>query len=615
MSINKIKFIELKLQNTLKIDNKLESFRETLIKQKLILNKNLVNEFFFNINNSNSFLNIIFIGTLENLIKIIENQILLKRNENKKFIFILFEKLESFENLIKKIEFINDSIKINYFIINEKNLSNYNEYFYDSDVILLYSNYLYQVINFLDNIKFPSCNIFIFQDLYQNINIIKPFYDEILALINKKKINLETAKKFGKKWIFNILKNRIHYLKNPNISVLKNIGKNLPSIIIGAGNSLYKNLDLIKKIKNYFIIIAVDTAFRVLVKGGIIPDFIVSFDAQSINNSYVLSIQEKIPEENLPICIVPPTINPIFIKKYKGVIIFSSIFFHPVPLFDLFKNEKCFELSSGGTVTSAAYDLANFIDSSTKYIIGLDLCYNDNLLHSKNCLYEDIFYYIQNYHKTYIDIITKTMLKNHTFISNNLKGEKIRTDVKFEMFCYWFANYIDKNTFFLTEEVLYNDKFKFKSYLEFLSEDNLLNSLKIKKSIFLKKIQKIKRDSLKYESNYNKIKFDEYMKNLIKDFNEIKVLTNNIIYLYERIFYNKKNNLNIDSILLQLNFLEEKIKEYSEGFNILNLTIQKEILDIEFLKFENNEEFLKSSINFYKNIYKNLDKILYILEN
>ncbi|MCX8058966.1 MAG: DUF115 domain-containing protein [Spirochaetes bacterium] len=591
--------------------NKIYFNREIEIKTK---------QSFIEIINSNSYLNIVLIGKFETILKLsyFFNNL---SNKNKKYIFIILEKYHEKGLIKEKLEKNNSNFNLLELSINNRDDYNKLNTFNFEDIILLFSSDLEEILNFIESIKFPSCNIFITPELFQILDKIKPFYDEIISLINKKKINIETAKKFGKRWIINILKNHKYYLTYPNVAILKNIGDKIPCLIIGAGNSLYKNIELIKKLKDKFIIISVDTAFRVLVKYKIYPDFVVSFDAQSINNSYILSIQNKISKDKLPICIVPPTINPIFLKKYKGVIIFTSIFFHPIPIFDKFKNKKCIELSSGGTVTSAAYDLAKLFNSPIKYLIGLDLAYTDNLLHSKNCLYEDIFYYFDNYKKTYIDIISKIMLKNSPFKFKNLKGEIVRTDVKFEMFSYWFSNYIDNKTYFLTNDVLFNEKFIYKNPENIIKYKFDRFSLQRKRHIknLIKKIkieyENIKKDKSTKVQLFDKEAYSNYIKKLKEELNQLKTLIENIIYLYQKIFEYKKNDLSIDSILLQLNFLEDKISNYQEGFKIINLTIQKEILDIEFCKFFDSEKFLYNSLNFYKNIYKSLDKILYILEN
>jgi|GEM_PF-5890479 hypothetical protein len=636
--------IKREIENNKNFDKNFEYFYSKLVgidnsQNDFNIQMNKIN--FLKIFNSEAYTNIIFTKNTEFIFNFIIFAINKKIISDKKIIFLFFKNIENF-NLIKeefspyieKIKDFNKNLSFNYEIINienDDNLKNINIYeSYDtnnfSNFIIIFSKNFEGLKLFIESIKFPSIDIFYSNEMIKNINLFKPLYDEIYNIINKNKINLETAKKFGAKWILNILKNREYYLKYNNISIIKNCSNNIPSIIIGAGNSLFKNIDNIKKLKDYFIIISVDTSFRVLFKNGIIPDFIISYDAQSINNSYILSIQDKIDKENLPVLIVPPTINNILIKKYNGPIIFSSLFFFPIKIFNEFKNEKIYELSSGGTVTSAAYDLANFIGSEYKFIAGLDLCYSDNLLHSKGSLYEDIFYLKQNYTNTSLSFISKIMLKSFPFFSLNLNNKKVRTDVKFEMFTFWFSNYIDDKTYFITSDTLLNEKFK---YIEtnkiFKNEINNLffdDKLKEKKTIFIKNLSNLKKQFflLKYENikklkNIDLINYENYINNLKKDLNELKTILENIVIINNKIIQYRSENLKIDSLLIQLDFLENKLKDYSEGFNLLNLALQKEILEIEFFKFSDEENYIYKSLNFFNKLLKVTNKILYILSN
>lgn len=58
----------------------------------------------------------------------------------------------------------------------------------------------------------------------------------------------------------------------------KNIFENKPAIIVGAGPSLDKDLDLLKKYQNNFVIVSCDAAFPILESNGVKPDVIFVAD-------------------------------------------------------------------------------------------------------------------------------------------------------------------------------------------------------------------------------------------------------------------------------------------------------------------------------------------------
>jgi hypothetical protein len=55
---------------------------------------------------------------------------------------------------------------------------------------------------------------------------------------------------------------------------LKDYYKGKPAVIISAGPSLNKNIDLVEKNRDKFVVFCVSTALKAAVKHNIIPDFV-----------------------------------------------------------------------------------------------------------------------------------------------------------------------------------------------------------------------------------------------------------------------------------------------------------------------------------------------------
>lgn len=447
--------------------------------------------------------------------------------------------------------------------------------------------------------------------IQSNRNILQ-YFDKVNtifdSMLNQKKINSQTISKFGYQWIKNSLINLEKYIFNKGVKLFFNFAKGLNILVIGGGPSLYYNIENIKKIYPYTLIIAVDTALRPLLKNKIVPDFIVSFDSQSINSAYILTTNHS-----SSILLTVPTVNPILLEKYSGKIVFSSIFFDFIQKIDELTYPK-FEILSGGTVTSSAYDFAKMMNPDNIFFLGLDLCYSYNQNHSKNALYEDLFYYFQNYLLPYEKLFLTPILNGTTYLTYDLANRVVRSDLKFKMFADWFSSEIDSNTFFLTDRILKVDNFKFKNFNNILTQIN--NKDKIKKQIekkrkFIKDLDvnvEIKKDKL------NSLK--KYFLNLNRELEELSNIFMSARNLSLQLEEFNKKNLNIDNFLYNLELFEKKIKEYNLGLHIINLASQKLFKQIQH-DFKNNktkEEIIIENIMFYTTMLNLSKKILKVLK-
>lgn len=92
---------------------------------------------------------------------------------------------------------------------------------------------------------------------------------EILFFMNYYTTQLEenTADNFGR------------YLKSPGVRTLKGAFKNQPALLVAGGPSLnVEALEQIRKLYHSFLLICVDTSYKLLLKNGIVPHLVVTND-------------------------------------------------------------------------------------------------------------------------------------------------------------------------------------------------------------------------------------------------------------------------------------------------------------------------------------------------
>jgi len=105
------------------------------------------------------------------------------------------------------------------------------------------------------------------------------FYTELKEAYINTKTNINTEIFFGKRFLTNIF-NNIQYIKGGNTiyDLKKHLPENATAIIVGAGPSVERQIDELKRAKGKAIIVAVDRALDFMLNAGIEPDFIATLD-------------------------------------------------------------------------------------------------------------------------------------------------------------------------------------------------------------------------------------------------------------------------------------------------------------------------------------------------
>ncbi|MCQ2240604.1 motility associated factor glycosyltransferase family protein [Treponema sp.] len=180
---------------------------------------------------------------------------------------------------------------------------------------------------------------------------------------------------FGKHWHRNILSN-LQFISRESLAnkpILIPEGKTRAAVI-AAGPTLDTSIGELKKQKSFTFIVSTDTAYGTLLSHGIIPDAVVSVDAQQISSEHFLGI-----EKTETIFVFDLSSNPeiIHLVHEKGNKIFFIGSNHPLTA--LVKEELEIPLteSGSGTVTIAAADWARQQNFREIEFFGADFAYSN----------------------------------------------------------------------------------------------------------------------------------------------------------------------------------------------------------------------------------------------
>lgn len=247
----------------------------------------------------------------------------------------------------------------------------------------------------------------------------------IKDVVNARLLNLATMIKMGPEFISNSILNLASYCTNPGISSLFNKFEGKPAIIVSAGPSLNKNIQLLKNAKGKAAILAVGTAVKALLRWGIEPDFIFSIDPQHLN--YELHFND-VDMRGAALVSEIQSHHMIF-ENHHGPIFVSG----DVPILKWFGDciENKGKIETGGSVANNAFATAYKMGTNPIILVGQDLAYaRDGHSHAAGTNYADRIY-------------TGGENLNYFNIKANDGGE-ILTDRAFYQFLIFFELWIEK---------------------------------------------------------------------------------------------------------------------------------------------------------------------------
>ncbi|ELE7161813.1 motility associated factor glycosyltransferase family protein [Campylobacter jejuni] len=240
-------------------------------------------------------------------------------------------------------------------------------------------------INLQLRILFDQNDMFLWLGLYEmfiNNNFYKKYYYE--EILNTDKIiheninlvirNLDPDSKISLPCYENFYKNIPLMLKNIPFKRIIDERKGLfeSCIVVCAGPSLQKQIPLLKKYQENFVIFCVDGAYPLLVKHNITPDYVLNLDFEE----YPLEFFKEVNPENKTLFILAASTHSSVVDYlYKKQIPLSIALNDNFPYQNLHINDFGY-LEFGTHVGHACYTLAIALKFKNIIIIGQDLSFD-----------------------------------------------------------------------------------------------------------------------------------------------------------------------------------------------------------------------------------------------
>ncbi len=387
---------------------------------------NIDNEYTFSLikNNKKKYILNKF-GPREQAIKLIGNDL---KNYETIWILVGYNFGYGVDYLRKKI---NDKIRIiviepNKDILQEQ--KKYTSYYFDDDKnVYFFSGYNFKSLRAIvsawaTNINFN--NIQIKADEYY-LKLYPQYLKQVATTINDYIshviINFNTISSFRLLWIKNAILNRDKIQDCYDLSYLQDKYMDIPAVIVSAGPSLKKNIDLLKEFKG--IILCMGRTLDALMDRGIRPDFVCCVDPSDL----IYETFGKHKEYDIPLINLAYG-NPKVTHGAKKEVYLMSNSGTVMNILNLRVNPG---LSCSGSVATLCCSVASYMGCTPIIFLGQDLAFTNNEKHSTLTLIDK-------------EDNKKEKVKKAKY-TKGFYGDMVETDESFNGFREWFEEFIELN--------------------------------------------------------------------------------------------------------------------------------------------------------------------------
>ena len=216
------------------------------------------------------------------------------------------------------------------------------------------------------------------------------FYAMLTRVVEAVRTNTVTSLLQIQVTLRNLLMNLDHYARWPGIADLKDAAKGKPAIVVSAGPSLRRNIDALKdpRVRERFVIVAVQTVLRPLLAAGIRPHFVTALDYHEISRRFYEGLTAEAVEGIT--LVVEPKANPAILDAYPGRIRCVGDKVLDQLLGAGLRRERG-TLTPGATVAHLAYYLARHMGCDPVVLVGQDLGFTDGQYYSAGAAIHEVW--------------------------------------------------------------------------------------------------------------------------------------------------------------------------------------------------------------------------------
>ncbi len=264
------------------------------------------------------------------------------------------------------------------------------------------------------------------------------WYDEAERALRtwstKDEVNGATLRRFGTRWVRNLVSNIEAIRDLPGIALLEGCAEGLPALLVAAGPSLDEVLPRLPEISRRCVLVVVDTALRAVLGAGAMPDFVLVVDPQYWNARHL----DRCPVPD-SVVVTESAVYPSVLRHPRGKAFLCSSLF-PLGRFVEDRVDPKGELGAGGSVATTAWDFARTIGAAPLWVAGLDLGFPGCKTHFKGALFEERVH-AETVRTAPVELRSFRALRDGIpFRAPDAAGGRVLTDKRLALYAAWFES-------------------------------------------------------------------------------------------------------------------------------------------------------------------------------
>ncbi len=260
--------------------------------------------------------------------------------------------------------------------------------------------------------------------------VLSDFVAVVRDLATNARINLVTTLVRCAETLENQLGNLPAYASASGIEDLHDVAKGRLGVVVSAGPSLRRNMELLARpgVRDRCVIVATQTTLRPLLAAGIAPHFVTAIDYHAISRRFYDGItSEMVRDTEL---VVDSKVNPAVIDAWPGRV-------RTIPSTEL--DRVLGPLARGGTplappatVAHLCYSLARHMGCDPVALIGQDLGFTDGLYYAPGNAIHDVWTPEFNAFNTVETMEWERIVRHRPILSarEDVHGRRMFTDVQ-----------------------------------------------------------------------------------------------------------------------------------------------------------------------------------------
>ncbi len=262
----------------------------------------------------------------------------------------------------------------------------------------------------------------------------------VKEISRRRSVNARTLERFGRLWVRNLAANTRILPSSLSLAPWENRFSDIPALVLAGGPSLETILPILKNLAERYLIIAVDTAVSAALRAGVQPDIITAVDPQYWNTRHLDRCGDKAGNA---LVLAESATHPGVFRTLHGRPWLTRTKF---PLGTLLEDAAGIkgELKAGGSVATAAWDLARFLGCKTLTIAGLDLGFPGGLTHYSGSLSRERPHYYSHRTSTSQTLFFHALRDANPRYVEAADGGRVLTDMRMDIYAAWFTESVSK---------------------------------------------------------------------------------------------------------------------------------------------------------------------------